>query len=848
MSIHFNSPHSADDKAALQHAFNDLLTDLMTPKDRSSALHNIENLVFQGGGVKGVAYIGVLEELQKQKPDFLPNIKRIAGTSAGSMLALYLGLNMELKEIKKLICDGDFFDFLDDDVKLKVYLNPQNKNNLSPHDFSMKDIVFDAITELKKVIKMSLSKDKDEAEAGDDQLTALLDNVMNYYSAYTGFTYNVLKSLIADLIGKKIFKILLRFLLPKSSDAKVVKSTKEKKSPNVLNRQVTTKLEKIPEQAQNKHKDMKTSTINVHKIQPVLQHRNSQTGQFYAQNRTTHTPNANTNQQEGSPPSGLRRSGTKKKIPASLKGLEIRPTPVSNVSGLPSSSRIATNPESRTKRFSNPSYLLGYYTSRPAMSTQEIEHHEPSQAQNTKPDIRMKSPLRLASPRNRPSCPPKRGNSDIYGDLSNISISHGTHMELLQPNQGQSSSPLLPSHQSENLGLSTSSARPTTTNSQTFSSTDLPIVYDEENLIDRITNRFKKILESQKERKNDENELNPDHREEELRSHQEESKQDAGNRPKLEGQVLHYAIAELIYDLFFREQSELCGKETEKQFGLFTGSKIKKRLIEDPIRKRFKDFGLDLPKDHHPTFRELAVCTSKKTGKPCFRNFYVTAFNTRTLRTEVFSVDHTPDAVVADVIRASMSIPFFFKAVPIKEGECLKRVDYDNGKPTQTISYMDGGIFDNFPMWIFDDLKYCLPKNLSKKIKQRINITNPRTLGFKLMESKRKQLYLEPYKDEKLTKQRSLVEKPYTGQLFDILELLLKAEIGEHEESKYINQGNWTRTAYVEDCDVSTFAFKMELGDKDQLMEAGRRGVQEYLHRANKNFAKEGVKEAKLLN
>ena len=41
-----------------------------------------KNLVFEGGGVKGIAYAGALQVLETQNG--MPDIKRVAGTSAGA--------------------------------------------------------------------------------------------------------------------------------------------------------------------------------------------------------------------------------------------------------------------------------------------------------------------------------------------------------------------------------------------------------------------------------------------------------------------------------------------------------------------------------------------------------------------------------------------------------------------------------------------------------------------------------------------------------------------------------------------------------------------------------------------
>lgn len=72
------------------------------------------NLIFEGGGIKGLAYIGVLDVLYS-KESILPNIKRVGGTSAGAIVALLVGLNYSLDEIIEELSNLDMKEFTDDD-------------------------------------------------------------------------------------------------------------------------------------------------------------------------------------------------------------------------------------------------------------------------------------------------------------------------------------------------------------------------------------------------------------------------------------------------------------------------------------------------------------------------------------------------------------------------------------------------------------------------------------------------------------------------------------------------------------------------------------------------------------
>ena len=53
-------------------------------------MRKIENLVFKGGGVLGIAYAGAIHALEDK--GLLDNINSVAGTSAGSMVAIILCL------------------------------------------------------------------------------------------------------------------------------------------------------------------------------------------------------------------------------------------------------------------------------------------------------------------------------------------------------------------------------------------------------------------------------------------------------------------------------------------------------------------------------------------------------------------------------------------------------------------------------------------------------------------------------------------------------------------------------------------------------------------------------------
>jgi NTE family protein len=70
-----------------------------------------KNLVFEGGGVKGIAYIGAMGVLEKK--GILKNIKRVGGASAGAINALLFGLGYTNEETQEILWKLNFNAFED---------------------------------------------------------------------------------------------------------------------------------------------------------------------------------------------------------------------------------------------------------------------------------------------------------------------------------------------------------------------------------------------------------------------------------------------------------------------------------------------------------------------------------------------------------------------------------------------------------------------------------------------------------------------------------------------------------------------------------------------------------------
>jgi len=74
---------------------------LFTKKDMDNRTKNFQNClgVFQGGGCKGIAFAGAYEEAVNRGVFF----SEIVGTSAGSILAAFVGAGAEPAQLNKII-------------------------------------------------------------------------------------------------------------------------------------------------------------------------------------------------------------------------------------------------------------------------------------------------------------------------------------------------------------------------------------------------------------------------------------------------------------------------------------------------------------------------------------------------------------------------------------------------------------------------------------------------------------------------------------------------------------------------------------------------------------------------
>lgn len=82
---------------------------------------NYTNLVFEGGGVKGIAYAGALKVLETA--GILPHITAVAGTSAGAITAAMVALGYSADQVHEVIGALDFSSFEDHEGPIRIFDN-----------------------------------------------------------------------------------------------------------------------------------------------------------------------------------------------------------------------------------------------------------------------------------------------------------------------------------------------------------------------------------------------------------------------------------------------------------------------------------------------------------------------------------------------------------------------------------------------------------------------------------------------------------------------------------------------------------------------------------------------------
>jgi NTE family protein len=182
-----------------------------------------------------------------------------------------------------------------------------------------------------------------------------------------------------------------------------------------------------------------------------------------------------------------------------------------------------------------------------------------------------------------------------------------------------------------------------------------------------------------------------------------------------------------------------------------------------------------------------------------FRDLHIIASNLSRRRAEDFSYATTPSVAVADAVRMSMSIPLYFEALRF-DGQNFGQGDY----------YVDGGVYNNYPIHLFDQENYVQNKRYFR------GGVNWETLG----------LFLIPDALE------CEVEPEYPDSIWEFMSLTIQSIYDSHQLSNIgQNLVDKQRTVMINDCGISSVKFNVEPQSPEYqtLYESGRSAVQDFL-------------------
>lgn len=258
---------------------------------------------------------------------------------------------------------------------------------------------------------------------------------------------------------------------------------------------------------------------------------------------------------------------------------------------------------------------------------------------------------------------------------------------------------------------------------------------------------------------------------------------------------------------------------------LMDGSKIK---VLDYVRvlRRFGKY----KGDYFHSWLKGLVAQKLGKGDATFRDLvnadlpalYVVSANLSTESIKVWSYEESADEPIADAVRKSMSIPLFFAAKKDSNGDL----------------HADGGLIDNYPFRLFDQVRYVAPEHRNTMLRRtdyyaKLNkienrhgenayIFNCQTLGFCLKSKKAPTSYLvDP---------NSARRKHRT--LYGFIKSTATTYF-ENIQEPHLHSDDWNRTVMIDSLGVGTTEFDLDDKRKQALKKSGVQATSAYLEWLN---------------
>jgi NTE family protein len=236
-----------------------------------------------------------------------------------------------------------------------------------------------------------------------------------------------------------------------------------------------------------------------------------------------------------------------------------------------------------------------------------------------------------------------------------------------------------------------------------------------------------------------------------------------------------------------------------RDFGWFRGKRLSIWL-----KRHFEE----LSGQHNLTFGRLGQLARENPER--FKDLAIIATNVTHQCPYVFSPANTPDALVAEAIRASISIPFLFSATRLRTGELC----------------VDGGLTWNYPINFYDDSSwlsragdaglYSVLDHPAEK--NKVRFYNKETLGL-MVETR------SPVKGrtENLGGPHGDIES-FPSYLKAMLGLMTDVTA-----SNFLNLPDWQRTIFIEAHGVRATDFNLSQEMLEKLVRSGEQAARQYI-------------------
>ena len=201
-----------------------------------------------------------------------------------------------------------------------------------------------------------------------------------------------------------------------------------------------------------------------------------------------------------------------------------------------------------------------------------------------------------------------------------------------------------------------------------------------------------------------------------------------------------------------------------------------------------------------------------------FLDLYLVGTNLSTGFSEVFSAEHTPRMRVVDAVRISMSIPLFFAAV----------------RDFRKDVFVDGGVFNNYPIKLFDREKYIEVDDLAKHARKTNyykaeNKSKPKTSSSYIYNKETLGFRLDSHLEIAVFRDGAEPPSEKIDDFFDYIGAVFRAILNV-QENQHLHSDDWCRTIYINTIGVGTTEFDIDDQKKKKLVREGKKATDAYFN------------------